>query len=965
MTGETGSTRTKGVGVRQDELRSHSGRANLTERNDTAQECCGWLQALRRSNRVVSQLLDLRITDQNKSMSHRKQEVRPWHSESPDSVLAAIGTSLRGLSPEEAERRRQEYGPNLLPEKSPAPLWRIVLRQFTSPLIYILVAAAVVSAAIGDLKDAGFIAAVLAINAIIGTWQESQAEKSSHALRKLLRIHAQVERDGEVTEIKAEDVVPGDVVWLESGNRVPADLRLISAHGLEVDESLLTGESLATKKDADWVGAEGTTLADRGNMAFAGSLVARGRAKGIVVGTGLATHVGQLALDVVGSAGGKPPLLIRMERFTNYVAVGTLGAAVVIGGLGLLLWQYTVVEAFFFVIALAVSAIPEGLPVAMTVALAVATTRMARRNVIVRRLTAVEGLGSCTLIATDKTGTLTCNELTVREVVLPDGTPYEVTGEGFVPNGQILCHGRPVDPAVDEQFAATVRAAVLCNEAVLHHRNGDWVWRGDAVDVALLSLGQKTGLTRENLLDDFPQVNQIPFESEHQFSASFHRRGDDTILCVKGAPERVLEMCATGISTEDRQRLEESALEMANRGLRVIAVAKGKLLQPHSSADAPPMPADLELLGFLGMIDPLRAGAREAVAHCRSAGVQVAMVTGDHRVTALAIARNLGLADRDDEVVTAAELDGRLDAELAERVQGTRVFARVTPRQKLEIVNAAREAGHFVAVTGDGVNDAPALRAANVGVAMGKAGTDVAREAAELVISDDNFTSIVGGIEEGRIAYDNIRKVIYLLVSMGAAELLMVLLAVITGLPVPLLPVQLLWLNLVTNGIQGVAMAFEPGEGDSLQRQPRPPGEPIFNRLMLERLLVAVLVVGVGGFMVYDIALRLGWDVVDARNLLLLSMVLFENFHVGNCRSETRSAFALSPLRSPVLFFGTLAAFLVHVAGMHVPFLQDMLSTEPVDAGMWAIAIGVSVLIVPAVELHKWWWARRARTSGA
>lgn len=906
---------------------------------------------------------NLRITFQNKPMPNRKQEVRPWHSESPASVLAAIGTSPRGLSATEVERRRREYGPNLLPEKGPAPLWRIVLRQFASPLIYILVAAAVVSVAIGDLKDAGFIAAVLAINAVIGAWQESQAEKSSHALRKLLRIHAQVERDGEVTEIQADEVVPGDVVWLESGYRVPADLRLMSANGLEVDESLLTGESLATTKDADWIGAEGTTLADRRNMAFAGSLVARGRAKGVVVGTGLATHVGQLALDVLGSTGGKPPLLVRMERFTNYVAVGTLVAAVVIGGLGIVLWKYTLVETFFFVIALAVSAIPEGLPVAMTVALAVATTRMARRNVIVRRLTAVEGLGSCTLIATDKTGTLTCNELTVREIVLPDGTPYQVTGEGFAPNGQILRYGRPVDPAVDELFAATARAAVLCNEADLHHRNGEWVWRGDAVDVALLSLGQKAGLTRENLLDDSPQVNQIPFESEHQFSASFHRSGNGMRVYVKGAPERVLEMCATRLSSADRARLDEAALEMAKRGLRVIAVADGSIDQPLSAADVPSMPADLELLGFLGMIDPLRAGAREAVAHCRSAGVQVAMVTGDHRVTALAIARDLGLADRDDEVVTAAELNGKSGAQLAEIVRRTRVFARVTPRQKLEIVNAARGAGHFVAVTGDGVNDAPALRAANVGVAMGKAGTDVAREAAELVISDDNFSSIVGGIEEGRIAYDNIRKVIYLLVSMGAAELLMVLLAVITGLPVPLLPVQLLWLNLVTNGIQGVAMSFEPGEGDSLQRKPRPPGEPIFNRLMLERLLVAVLVVGVGGFLVYDIALRLGWDVVDARNLLLLTMVLFENFHVGNCRSETRSAFVLSPLRSPVLFFGTLAAFLVHVIGMHVPFLQDMLSTKPVDPGMWGVAIGVSVLIVPAVELHKWWWARRTRLN--
>ena len=384
----------------------------------------------------------------------------------------------------------------------------------------------------------------------------------------------------------------------------------------------------------------------------------------------------------------------------------------------------------------------------------------------------------------------------------------------------------------------------------------------------------------------------------------------------------------------------------------MIAVASGQLTEPLRPENAPPQPTNLALHGFLGMIDPLRAGAREAVADCHRAGVLVSMVTGDHRVTALAIARDLGLADRDDQVVTAADVEGKSSEQLAEMVQRIRVFARVTPRQKLQIVEAARKSGHFVAVTGDGVNDAPALRAANIGVAMGKAGTDVAREASELVISDDNFSSIVGGIEEGRIAYDNIRKVIYLLVSMGAAELLMVLLSVIAGHPIPLLPVQLLWLNLVTNGIQGVALAFEPGEGDSLRRKPRPPGEAVFNRLMLERTALAMLVVGGGGFVVYDIA------------LLLLTMVLYENFHIGNCRSETRSAFALSPLRSPVLFFGTLGAFLIHVAAMYVPFLQDALSTSPVVSLSWVVAIGVSVLIVPAVELHKWWWARRTNSGG-
>jgi magnesium-transporting ATPase (P-type) len=889
-----------------------------------------------------------------------KQMARHWHAENAESILRGLESSESGLSPTEVERRQHQYGLNVLPEKGPTPLWKIVLRQFISPLIYILVGAAVVSAMIGDLKDALFIGVVLLLNTIIGAYQEWQAEQSSHALKKLLSMHAHVERDGEVREIKAEEVVPGDVLWLESGNRVPADIRLLSSQGLEVDESLLTGESLAVRKDSLWIGEEAATLADRQNMTFAGSLVARGRAKGIVVATGTATNVGQLALDVMGSGGGKPPLLERMERFTNYVAVGTLIAAAGIGLLGSVLWGYTLVEAFFFVIALAVAAIPEGLPVAITVALAVATTRMARRNVIVRNLTAVEGLGSCTLIATDKTGTLTCNELTVREICLANGDVFPVTGEGFVPKGEVFSGGRPIAKSSHAGLDAMIQSVVLCNEADLHQRNGDWVWHGDAVDIAALNVGVKLGTHRERALELFPQVSSIPFESEHQFAASFHQVEGRIEVFVKGAPERILEMCVGDqLSADSRARLEQMALGMAARGFRVIAVARGEVNGGLRSNETPPQPDGLNLLGFLGMIDPLRAGAREAVAECQRAGVLVSMVTGDHRVTALAIARELGLADRDDQVVTASDLEGKSVEQLGAMVENVRVFARVTPRQKLQIVEAARKAGHYVAVTGDGVNDAPALQAANIGVAMGKAGTDVAREAADLVISDDDFSSIVGGIEEGRIAYDNIRKVIYLLVSMGAAELLMVLLAVLSGSPVPLLPVQLLWLNLVTNGIQGVALVFEPGEGDSLRRKPRAPDEAIFNRLMVERLLVATLVVGGGGFLVYDMALRFGWAVEDARNLLLLAMVLFENFHVGNCRSETRSALALSPLRSPVLFFGTLGAFLLHVVAMYVPFMQDMLTTKPVDLWLWGVVIGVSVLIVPAVELHKWWWAKR------
>lgn len=886
---------------------------------------------------------------------------RNFSTITPHDTLHELKSSQNGLSNAEATVRLLQFGPNQLPEHGPESIWWIIVRQFASPLIYILVAAAIVSILIGDAEDAGFIAAILCLNAAIGAYQESQAERSSHALKRLLRTHAQVMRDGKLVDIVATDVVPGDIVWLESGNRVAADMRLISATNLEVDESLLTGESTAVHKNIETLPKVTPTIGDQYNMTFAGSMVTRGRGVGVVVTTGTSTHIGQLAVDVLGAGGGKPPLIARMERFTNHIAIGTVAASLVIGSIGMLIWNYSLQETFFLVVALAVSAIPEGLPVAMTIALAVATSRMAQRNVIVRRLTAVEGLGSCTLIATDKTGTLTCNELTVRELHTIDGKQYNFTGEGFAPRGHIEQDHEPLLLDSEPSLKITLEAGILCNEAEIEYLDNEWKWRGDAVDIALLSAGFKAGLEKKSLLVKQPLLQQIPFESENQFASTTHRQSTGIATYLKGSPERIAAMCADSLSDAQVRWIHSTANDMAQRGLRIIALAQRSQTSVSEGETASPDPQDYEFLGMVGMIDPLRPDVADSIAECQAAGVEVKMITGDHRITALAIARDLGLATSLDQVISANELEGKSPSELKEIVQRVRVFARVSPRQKLSIVNAAREAGHFVAVTGDGANDAPALQVANIGVAMGKSGTDVAREAAELVISDDNFRSIVAGIEEGRIAYDNIRKVTFLLVSLGAAELLMVLLAVVTGHPIPLLPVQLLWLNLVTDGIQSVALAFEPGEGDSLKRPPRPPSEPIFNRLMIERMIIAVSTVGIGGFCVFSFALRSGWSVEQARNLLLLVMVLFENFHVGNCRSESKSAFALSPLRSPLLFYGTIAAFAIHVLAMYVPFLQNILGTQPLSLEGWAAAIGVALLILPAMELHKLAWKLRAK----
>ena len=627
--------------------------------------------------------------------------------------------------------------------------------------------------------------------------------------------------------------------------------------------------------------------ADHQNMVYAGALIVRGRSQGVVVATGSYSLVGSLALDVLNATetGGKPPLVERMEVFTKRIAMAVLIAAALIGITGVTFGGFSMQEMFLFAVALAVSAVPEGLPVALTVALAIGATRMARRGVIIRQLAAVEGLGSCTLIASDKTGTLTCNELTVHEVRLPDGSTFEVTGQGFVPDGHFLHEGLPLQPDDASRLTDLARASVLCNEADLHHHDAGYVWRGDPTDVAMLT--------------------------------------------------------------------------MAQSGYRVLALAQGTA-PPHLNGHvAPPEPAGLTCLGLVGMIDPLREGVEDAVSDVHSAGVKTMMITGDHPVTALAISRQLGLAEREDQVVTGRQLQKASDKQKPVKITGTRVFARVAPHQKLQIVDAAREEGHFVAVTGDGINDAPALRAANIGVAMGKSGTDVAREAAEMVISDDHFATITAGIEEGRIAYDNIRNVIYLLISTGFAEVVLVALALSTGSPLPLLPVQLLWLNLVTNGIQDVALAFEPGDDDVLARSPRPPQEPIFNKLMIERTVVAALVMGLIGFALFKWALANGWSEPAARNALLLLMVLFENVHIFNCRSEVRSAFSRSPLKSPVLMIGMLLAFSIHVSMLYLPFGNTLLGTEAVSIDNWLFIFALSLPILVAMELHKVSWRMR------
>lgn len=892
-------------------------------------------------------------TDQSQFLAIKS--TRFWHTLEINETKKRLQSFEQGLSSSEIKDRFQAFGANQLPHKKPFTFFEIIWSQFKNPLIYILLIAAGISLLISDPIDAAFIFVVLLINSLIGSIQEWKAQKSTLALQKLLKIYATVMREGKIIEIPALELVPGDLVFLESGNRIPADIRLFETNGLFIDESLLTGESYAIEKKAQWIGSENTSLADRANIAHAGTIVTRGRAKGWVVATGNNTAVGQLALTMMEATEGKPPLLERMEQFTKKIAIAVLVAAIFVLLVGVFFRGFSLADMFLVAIALAVAAIPEGLPVAMTVALSVASNRMARRGVIVRRLTAVEGLGSCTLIATDKTGTLTCNELTIKRIETSDSS-FEVTGQGFTPNGEVKYLDGQTLNSIPWGLEKIARAAVLCNEASLEREGKDWVHRGDSVDIAFLILGQKLGWNHQDTLKLYPQIKNIPYEPAQQYAASYHQIANKLMIFAKGSPEKIMSMCQ--FDENSKIEWQKKVENLAENGYRILAMAEGEVDENL------PSQIDLNNLNFIGlaaMIDPLREGVAKAVETCHKAGIAVTMITGDHGVTALAIAKNLSLAESNNEVLTGKELSNFSPSALQEAIKKVRVFARVSPQQKLQIVEAAKNTGHFVAVTGDGVNDAPALRVANLGVAMGKSGTDVAREAAELVISDDNFATIVGGIEEGRVAYDNIRKVIYLVISTGAAEIILVLLAVVTSTPIPLLPAQLLWLNLVTNGIQDVALAFEPSEDSVLERKPRPPGESIFNRIMIERTVIAACLIGGVSFGAFKWLLMAGWNETSARNALLLLMVLFENIHIGNCRSETRSALALSPFKSPILLIGALSAFLLHVISMHLPILQRILRTEPIDLKYWPWLIGLALTVFFVMEFHKWTWKKRYR----
>jgi magnesium-transporting ATPase (P-type) len=877
----------------------------------------------------------------------------PWHALSSEDVLKLLEVGESGLTESEAKVRLQQVGENTLPKKKPVTIWQIIAHQLFNPLIFILFVATVASVAIGEFSDAFFILVVVALNTTLGTYQEYKAEKSASALQNLLKLQATVLRDGKKKVIPSEMLVPGDLVFEESGNKMPADLRILEAGNLLVDESFLTGESEAVNK-TDAVVDVNKSIADRTNIAFAGGTVLSGRALGVVVATGLSTQVGIIAKDVSATSSAKPPLVIRMEKFTRNISLIVVALSFLLAFL-LYIQNYDTASIFFFVVALAVSAIPEGLPVALTVVLSIATKRMSQRNVIVRKLNAVESLGSCSVIASDKTGTLTVNQQTVRSVFLSGGETIEVSGQGYNGDGELQPQDHETLPS---NFAPFLRVALLCNEGKLLHTEHGWEHLGDSMDVALWALGYKAGEHPDEFRKNYQLVEEIPYESEKKFAGAVHQWGENYVVSMKGAAETVLAQCSGQLNQQgaieplNPESVFQEVNEMAERGLRVLAFA-GKEDSTNQTLEG------LVFYGLAGFIDPLRPEAVEAVKVCESAGIRVLMITGDHPRTAGAIANELGLTNDVRNVVTGNDLVGISRDEFSRLVDSTNVFARVSPSQKLEIVDNLISRGEFVAVTGDGVNDTPALRRANIGVAMGS-GTDIAKEVGSMIVVDDNFSSIVAGVEEGRFAFDNVRKVIFLLISTGAAEVILFIASIIAGLPLPLLAVQLLWLNLVTNGIQDVALAFEGGEPGAMKRKPRKPNERIFNPQMIQQTLLAGLVIGltVFGLWVWLIEYR-EMPEAEARNIVLLLMVILQNVHVFNARSELTSAFRIPFSRNYFLLFGVLGAQLLHIASMQIPFMQRVLGTQPISPMWWVELLAFALILLVVMEIAKFFWRKR------
>jgi magnesium-transporting ATPase (P-type) len=888
-----------------------------------------------------------------------------WHAVSAAEALQALRSTPQGLDAAEAARRLAEHGPNRLPEVAPPGVLQRLLRQFDNLLLYVLMAAALVTALMGHWVDTAVIAAVVVLNAVIGFVQEGKAEKALQAIRHLLSPHAVVLRDGRQHDIDAAELVPGDVVLLASGDSLPADVRLVQSRNLRVDESALTGESVPVDKQPAPVAAD-AALGDRRCMAYAGTLVTQGQARAVVVATGAATEIGRIGRMLESVEAGTTPLLRKMEGFGRTLTLVILGLAALLFAFGILVRGMGASEVFMAAVGLAVAAIPEGLPAIMTIALAIGVQRMAARHAVIRRLPAVETLGSVTVICSDKTGTLTRNEMTVQQVVLADAV-VDVEGAGYAPVGALRIDGRPLAPGeIAARWPALqglVEVAALCNDAGLHEREGQWLLTGDPTEGALRSLAMKAGVDPTVLALERPRLEVIPFESEHRFMATLHPvrgdGGDATVALVKGAPERVLGMCTAQLTAAGREQPLDAghwaaAIEaQARAGRRVLALARRALPPGQQALDHEHVADGLVLLGLVGIIDPPRDEAVQAVRQCTEAGIRVLMITGDHGVTASAIAGQLGMAG-DLSAVTGPELEAMDDATMRAVVARKRVFARASPEHKLRLVQALKAGGEVVAMTGDGVNDAPALKQADVGVAMGRKGTEAAKQAGAIVLADDNFASIAHAVEEGRTVYDNLKKTVTFLLPINGGESLTLLVAVLLGTALPIAPVQILWVNMVSSVALALVLAFEPAEADVMKRPPRRPDEPLLSRFVLWRIgLVSTLFLA-GIFGLHAWALQQGASEATARTVAVNALVCMEVFYLFSVRYLKAPSFTLQGVKgTPRVLAAVAAVVLLQAAFTYLPFMQRLFNTEALPPATGALIVATGAAVLVALELEK------------
>ncbi|MEB3328227.1 MAG: HAD-IC family P-type ATPase [Candidatus Sericytochromatia bacterium] len=868
----------------------------------------------------------------------------PWHAERSEAVEARLGGGPAGLASTEAAARLTRHGPNRLPEpRRRGPLRRLAM-QFHNPLIYVLLASSVVSGVLSHWVDAGVILAVVVLNAVVGFLQEGRAERSLEAIRRMIDPRAAVVRDGRRVSVPAEALVPGDRVLLEPGDRVPADLRLVAAEHLRVDEAALTGESQAVLKGGGPLAAD-TPLADRVNMAWSGTMVVAGRGVGLVVATGDGTELGRISRLLRSVEGLQTPLTRQLDGFARQITAVILVASLALFVLAVWGRGYAADEAFLMVVGLAVAAIPEGLPAVVTITLAVGVGRMAARHALIRHLPAVEALGGVAIVCSDKTGTLTRNEMMVQAVVTPEGE-VAVSGEGYAPDGAFA----PDQPS--EALVALARVALLCNDAEVHHAEGGWRPSGDPMEAALVTLGHKAGLDPQAERRACPRVAEIPFDGGQQYMATCHDNGGEApVVAVKGAPERVFAMLADGV---ELGRWQAQVRALASRGLRVLAIATGEA-PPGAPFTAEAPPRGLRLLGLVGLIDPPRAAALAAVQECREAGIRIKMITGDHALTAGAIAAQLGLADA-PRVVVGAELEGLSPEALAALARETDVFARTTPEAKLRLVEALQADGSVVAMTGDGVNDAPALKRADVGVAMGITGTEVAKEASQLVLADDNFASIVAAVREGRTVYDNITKVIAWTLPTNGGEVFAVVGAMALGVALPVSAVQILWINLVTAVALGLTLAWDPPKPDVMRRPPRSPRAPLLTRALALQTLLLCGLFGAGVAAVYAWMVQRGQGLEATRTAVVHTLVAMEIAYLYNVRSSPGGGVGLATLwATPAVRLGVAAVVGCQLLFTYAPPLQAMFHTRPLGPVDWLGPLVAGLWVWATVEVvHRW-----------